>query len=79
MYVDLTFRASPILLISGQVASYLAANPEFLENYVLNNVDLDTLERWTIRRARNLRNQSKRGGNIRGLIHLGLNRVKYKE
>ena len=35
-----------------QVTAYLASNPEFLESYVLNNVDLDTLERWTIRKAR---------------------------
>jgi hypothetical protein len=25
------------------------SNPEFLENYVMSNVDLETLERWTIR------------------------------
>jgi hypothetical protein len=35
-----------------QVASYLSSNPEFLENYVLSNVDLETLERWTIRKAK---------------------------
>lgn len=37
-----------------QVTSYLESNPEFLENYVLNHVDLETLERWTIRKARHI-------------------------
>ena len=47
-----------------QVASYLAANPDFLERYVLRNVDVETLERWTIRRARLLQNhKASNGGN----------------
>ena len=49
--------------LDRQVAGYLAANPDFLEKYVLNHVDLETLERWTIRRARRLRTQQAgRGG-----------------
>ena len=48
-----------------QIAAYLSSNPNFLEKYVLRNVDLDTLERWTIRRARNLQNQNApNGGNL---------------
>ena len=43
--------------LDRQVAGYLAQNPDFLEKYVLNHVDLETLERWTIRRARRLRTQ----------------------
>ena len=43
-----------------QMTSYLESNPEFLENYVLANVDLETLERWIIRKARNL--QKEHGG-----------------
>ena len=47
-----------------QIAAYLASNPNFLEKYVLRNIDLDTLERWTIRRARNLQNQNAPNGGI---------------
>ena len=35
-----------------QISAYLGSNPEFLEQYVLNHVDLETLERWTIRKAK---------------------------
>ena len=45
-----------------QIAAYLSSNPNFLEKYVLKNVDLETLERWTIRRARNLQNQNQNNG-----------------
>ena len=46
-----------------QIASFLTSNPDFLERYVLRNVDLETLERWTIRRAsqQKNRNPSKTG------------------
>ena len=44
-----------------QITSYLASNPEFLENYVLTNVDVETLERWIIRKARSM--QKEQGGN----------------
>ena len=36
-----------------QISSYLASNPDFLEKYVIANVDLETVERWVIRKARN--------------------------
>jgi hypothetical protein len=39
---------------SHQITTFLDSNPEFLENYVMSNVDLETLERWTIRRARRI-------------------------
>ena len=42
-----------------QVASYLGSNPDFLENYVINNVDLETVERWVIRKARSTQNGGK--------------------
>ena len=35
-----------------QISTYLEANPTFLENYVLEKVDLETLERWVIRKAK---------------------------
>lgn len=44
-----------------QITQYLSSNPEFLENYVLSNVDLETVERWVIRKARNI--QKENGGN----------------
>ena len=39
-----------------EVAAYLDSNPDFLENYVLSNVSQDTLEKWTIRKARRYSN-----------------------
>ena len=41
-----------------QIASFLTSNPDFLERYVLRNVDLETLERWTIRRASQQKNRN---------------------
>ena len=35
-----------------QVSAYLTSNPNFLESYVLDHVDLETLERWVIRKAK---------------------------
>ena len=40
------------MLSESEVASYLDDNPEFLEEYVLKNVPQDTIEKWTIRKAR---------------------------
>lgn len=34
-----------------QITQYLDSNPDFLENYVCANVDLETIERWVIRKA----------------------------
>ena len=41
-----------------QVTAYLSSNPTFLENYVLENVDLETLERWVIRKAKTTQQDS---------------------
>ena len=35
----------------SEVKSYLDANPDFLEDYVLRNISQDTIEKWTIRKA----------------------------
>ena len=56
--------------LDRQVASYLAANPEFLEKYVLKNVELETLEKWTIRRARLSENQKPGNGGTRHLFFI---------
>ena len=45
-----------------QIAAYLESNPEFLENYVISNVDFQTVERWVIRKARDV--QKGTGGKI---------------
>ena len=47
---------------SHQITTFLDSNPEFLENYVMANVDLETLERWTIRRARRINQMEHLGG-----------------
>ena len=43
-----------------QVTAYLSSNPTFLENYVLDKVDLETLERWVIRKAKTTQQDSGR-------------------
>ena len=53
-----------------QVAAYLNSNPGFLEQYVLNNVDLETLERWMIRRAKTGQQKNENGGEISFINHL---------
>ena len=35
----------------SEVKSYLNANPDFLEDYVLRNIPQDTIEKWTIRKV----------------------------
>ena len=45
-----------------QITAYLESNPEFLENYVISNVDFQTVERWVIRKARDV--QKGTGGKI---------------
>ena len=35
----------------SEVKSYLDANPDFLEDYVLRNIPQDTIEKWTVRKA----------------------------
>ena len=47
-----------------QVSAYLASHPDFLENYVMNNVDMETMERWTIRKARQFNNKGNGGKKI---------------
>ena len=49
-----------------QVSAYLASHPEFLESYVMNNVDMETMERWTIRKARQFNNK---GGKNSYFLH----------
>ena len=39
-------------LNSQRVNDYLLANSSFLEDHILENVDIETIERWLIRRTR---------------------------
>ena len=48
-----------------QITAYLESNPEFLENYVISNVDFQTVERWVIRKARDA--QKGTGGKIQNM------------
>ena len=57
-----------------QIAAYLDSNPEFLENYVIANVDLETVERWVIRKARS----AQRGNGGKYILSAFL-RIKYKK
>lgn len=45
-------RHRPYDLGLDQVTQFLDQHPDFVEDYVLNNVDLVSLERWTVRKAR---------------------------
>ncbi|XP_022258868.1 uncharacterized protein LOC111089907 [Limulus polyphemus] len=42
-----------------KVTNYLRENIDFLEEYVVNNVDLELLERWMIRGVQKSRNRSQ--------------------
>lgn len=46
------------------MGNFLRANPSFLEDFVMKNVDQDRLERWLIRKTRKLKNKgSKKNAN----------------
>ena len=40
------------------MTAYLKANPEFLEHHVMEEVELEQLERWMIRRTQRARKQT---------------------
>lgn len=49
---------------ADDVTAYLLENPSFLEKHIMNEVDLEQLERWMIRRtqhARKSQSMSKNG------------------
>nr|XP_006817445.1 PREDICTED: probable 3',5'-cyclic phosphodiesterase pde-5-like [Saccoglossus kowalevskii] len=52
---------SPEHIYPEQVKSFLNDNPAFLEDYILNNVNQEDLERWMIRRAQRLSNAKDAG------------------
>ena len=63
---SLSTATLPITMAKGgseQVTEYLSANPDFLESFVINNVDLETVERWVIRKAR-LQQKDNKGNDL---------------
>lgn len=58
-------RNNPINPSVEQVTEYLSTHPEFLERYVMEQVDVEQLERWIIRKSQRLKKKSgaaKNGG-----------------
>lgn len=49
LFIDIT---------ADQVTAYLKANPEFLEHHIMDEVELEQLERWMIRRTQRARKQT---------------------
>lgn len=50
------------LVTSEQVTKYLKENPEFLEHHIMENVELELLERWMIRRTQRSKKQTQISG-----------------
>lgn len=48
-----------------QVSEYLAAHPEFLEKYVMEQVEVEQLERWIIRKSQRLKKKTEASKNGR--------------
>ena len=46
----------------SEIASYLESNPTLLDKYVLNNVDIEKLKQWIIRRTRRLHHKKASQG-----------------
>lgn len=42
-----------------QVSEYLSAHPEFLERYVMEQVEVEQLERWIIRKSQRLKKKTE--------------------
>lgn len=43
------------------VSDYLRAHPEFLERYVMEDVELELLEKWIIRRSQRIKKKTESG------------------
>ncbi|CAG9856919.1 unnamed protein product [Phyllotreta striolata] len=43
------------MLTDQQVNSYLADHPQFLEEYIMNKIEMEQLERWIIRKSKKVR------------------------
>ncbi|KAH1011856.1 hypothetical protein HUJ04_001136 [Dendroctonus ponderosae] len=58
-----------------QVAEYLAAHPDFLEKFVIAQVDIEQLERWIIRKSQQLKKRPEVG--LRNSRKTSLSRWKF--
>lgn len=49
-------KSNKLFYISGdQVSNYLDTHPEFLEHYIMDEVEVEQLERWIIRKSQRLK------------------------
>lgn len=62
-------------LTEENVRYYLRAHPEILENYVMEEVDLELLERWMIRRTQ----RAKKPDKVNSCRKTSLSRWKVKK
>ncbi|XP_066975379.1 probable 3',5'-cyclic phosphodiesterase pde-5 [Macrobrachium rosenbergii] len=53
---------SPQEMNEDAVSAYLKANPEFLESWLMEQVELETLERWMIRRTQRAKQKNGENG-----------------
>lgn len=47
--------------LEEQVSEYLSNHPDYLETFVLNEVDIEKLERWIIRKSQQLKKRPEFG------------------
>jgi len=66
-YVCICIIICFIILASGEVDKFLQSNPNVLENYVMENVSREQLERWLIRKSKSNKTDSK-NRNGQGLL-----------
>ncbi|XP_066144330.1 probable 3',5'-cyclic phosphodiesterase pde-5 isoform X3 [Euwallacea fornicatus] len=50
-----SFMNIPRTISEEEVSSYLSTHPEFLERYLITEVDIEKLERWIIRKSQQLK------------------------
>ena len=67
MYFIVTVYFSDVT--GDMVGQYLKSHPEYLETWLMDQVDLETLERWMIRRTQRDKQKSQDGANGKIQIH----------
>lgn len=55
---ELNYFYFSVGITSEQVTAFLKANPEYLEHHIMEEVELEQLERWMIRRTQRARKQT---------------------
>nr|XP_023028430.1 cAMP and cAMP-inhibited cGMP 3',5'-cyclic phosphodiesterase 10A-like [Leptinotarsa decemlineata] len=55
---ELGYQKSASMITTEQVSCYLTNHPNFLEQYIMDNVEMEQIERWIIRKSKKGRRPS---------------------